>query len=97
MSTFNQDENLGSAILADGKNKLKETEKNVSNAINSGIHLATEKINTISDTLEEEMKEIKEHSEEYIEQVTDYVKKNPGKSLLAAIAGGFIFGLLYKK
>lgn len=62
----------------------------------------SEKYSTASDTAKKSYGAVREKVAEadmgaMMEQVRAYVRENPGKALLASVAGGFLLGLLLRR
>jgi len=70
-------------------NDLTDLAKENLQNVKEGAHILKNKA-------QEAIRHIEEDSEKYVKEATEYVKENPTKSVLTALAAGLIIGLLLK-
>ncbi|NNM59413.1 MAG: hypothetical protein HKM04_06310 [Legionellales bacterium] len=59
--------------------------------------LAKEGAKIFAHKAQEEVEHLKVNCHDYEKQATNYIVQNPGKSVLAALASGFVLALLLKR
>jgi len=79
-------------------NRSSETNStsDLSDLARENLQNVKEGAHILKNKAQEAIRHIEEDSEKYIKEATDYVKENPTKSVLTALAAGLIIGLLLK-
>lgn len=68
-----------------------------SREVRRGADAARVKVDQASENLRQGYTRARTHADAYSREIGDYVKENPGRSVIAAAAVGFLVGLLFRR
>ncbi|MFN7097340.1 MAG: hypothetical protein ACK4PR_07260 [Gammaproteobacteria bacterium] len=95
-STTKEDKSARQSGDVNPNNDEKSNNREFADIAKDGINVAKEGAQALMGKAQDEIGELKQTSDKYMEDITNYVKDNPSKSILFALAGGLLLGLLLK-
>lgn len=88
--------NSARGAVHSGSEHAESALHHATDATASAAKSASRKASELGDSGQEQWAKGRDHAEESLDQVFDYVRGNPGKSLAMAVAGGWLLGSILR-
>ena len=84
-------------VADDARQRLRHAREGVRKGAAHAREVAREKYEVASDHLREGYSRVQKNVDHLVDDVGEYVRDNPGKSILMAAGAGFLLGLLLRR